>query len=468
MEINKLKAALYVRVSTTEQANEGYSISAQTEKLTNYAKAKDYQIVKTYTDPGISGAKLDRPALQNMITDIEKGMIDIVLVYKLDRLSRSQKNTLYLIEDVFLKNKVDFISMNESFDTSTSFGRAMIGILSVFAQLERDAITERTRMGKIERAKEGKWQGGGNFAPFGYRYENDILKVNEFEKIIVQEMFDLYLEGYGTNKIAEILGTKYPGKVKSPNLVKGVLRNKIYIGKINFAGEIYDGLHETFIDKKIFQNVQEIYGKRANKTYKGDYNQKGLLLGKIYCAKCGAKYYRQVTGSVKYRYVKYACYSQNRSLSSKTMVKDRNCVNKRYNAEELEQSTIDKINKLTVAELTSTTNLKLLDNRKTIEKEIKNLESQINKLIDLFQLGNISTELLSSRIDNLNIQKNNLEIELSKLKKVKTKKEIESKLQTLKDFDWDTETTINKIKMIDEFIDKITINDDEVLIHWRL
>ncbi|MGO2290296.1 MAG: recombinase family protein, partial [Lactococcus cremoris] len=94
MEINKLKAALYVRVSTTEQANEGYSISAQTEKLTNYAKAKDYQIVKTYTDPGISGAKLDRPALQNMITDIEKGMIDIVLVYKLDRLSRSQKNTL--------------------------------------------------------------------------------------------------------------------------------------------------------------------------------------------------------------------------------------------------------------------------------------------------------------------------------------------------------------------------------------
>lgn len=150
------------------------------------------------------------------------------------------------------------------------------------------------------------------------------------------------------------------------------------------------------------------------------------------------------------------------------MIKDRNCVNKRYNAEELEQSTIDKINKLTVAELTSTTNLKLLDNRTTIEKEIKNLESQINKLIDLFQLGNISTELLSSRIDNLNIQKNNLEMELSKLKKVKTKKEIESKLQTLKDFDWDTETTINKIKMIDEFIDKITINDDEVLIHWRL
>lgn len=449
------RVALYVRVSTKEQANEGYSISVQTEKLTNYAKAKGYEIVGTYTDPGISGAKLNRPALQSMINDIEKGLIDIVLVYKLDRLSRSQKNTLYLIEDVFLKNKVDFISMNESFDTSTSFGRAMIGILSVFAQLERDAITERTRMGKIERAKEGKWQGGGNFAPFGYRYENDILKVNEFEKIIVQKMFDLYLEGYGTNKIAEILGTKYPGKVKSPNLVKGILRNKIYIGKINFAGEIYDGLHETFIDKKIFQNVQEIYGKRSNKAYKGDYNQKGLLLGKIYCAKCGAKYYRQVTGSVKYRYVKYACYSQNRSLSSKTMVKDRNCDNKRYNAAELEQSIIDKINRLTVAGVTSKTDLNFLDNSHTNEKEMKNLETQTNKLIDIFQFRNVSTDSFTSCTDNLNVKKNNLKITLSKL-------------QTVKNFDWDIETTINKIKMIDEFIDKIIINDDKVLIHWCL
>ena len=138
MEINKLKAALYVRVSTTEQANEGYSIQAQTERLKNYAKAKDYFIIKTYTDPGFSGAKLDRPALQEMIKDIENNQIDIVLVYKLDRLSRSQKNTLFLIEDVFLKNNVDFVSMQESFDTTSAFGRAMIGILSVFAQLERD------------------------------------------------------------------------------------------------------------------------------------------------------------------------------------------------------------------------------------------------------------------------------------------------------------------------------------------
>lgn len=124
----KLRAAIYVRVSTMEQAEEGYSISAQTDKLKSYANAKDYQVMNVFTDPGYSGAKLERPGLKAMIKSIENKEIDVVLVYKLDRLSRSQKNTLYLIEDVFLKNNVQFTSMQESFDTSTSFGRAMVGI----------------------------------------------------------------------------------------------------------------------------------------------------------------------------------------------------------------------------------------------------------------------------------------------------------------------------------------------------
>lgn len=130
------KVGIYIRVSTQEQANEGYSIQAQKERLISYCKAKDWHIVDIYTDGGYSGSNLDRPGIQKLIADIEK--IDMVLVYKLDRLSRSQKDTLYLIEDIFLKNNVDFVSMNESFDTSTPFGRAMIGILSVFAQLERE------------------------------------------------------------------------------------------------------------------------------------------------------------------------------------------------------------------------------------------------------------------------------------------------------------------------------------------
>ena len=152
------RAALYIRVSTLEQAQEGYSIGAQKERLLAFCKAHDWLVADFYIDGGYSGSNLDRPGIQKLIA--ETGSFDLVLVMKLDRLSRSQRDTLYLIEDVFLPAGVDFISMAESFDTSTPFGRAMIGILSVFAQLEREQIKERTFMGRVERAKEGLFHGG--------------------------------------------------------------------------------------------------------------------------------------------------------------------------------------------------------------------------------------------------------------------------------------------------------------------
>ena len=120
---------MYVRVSSKEQVD-GYSIGEQIERLEKYADAMEWDIVKTFVDPGYSGGNTDRPGLKEMIKEVEKGGIDKVVVYKLDRLSRSQLDTLYLIEKVFLANNTDFESMSEKFDTSTPFGRAMIGILA--------------------------------------------------------------------------------------------------------------------------------------------------------------------------------------------------------------------------------------------------------------------------------------------------------------------------------------------------
>ena len=176
----QIRVALYIRVSTQEQAKEGYSIGEQEDRLRKFADAHDWTIVKIYTDAGHSGANQERPALQDMIMDIKAGLIDKVAVYKLDRLSRSQKDTLELIEDVMLANKCDFESMTEKFDTATSFGRAMVGILAVFAQLEREQIKERMSMGMEARLKTGKWRGG--LVPFGYDYEKalDKLVVNEY------------------------------------------------------------------------------------------------------------------------------------------------------------------------------------------------------------------------------------------------------------------------------------------------
>lgn len=216
----KLRAGIYLRVSTFEQVKEGYSLQAQEERLTNFALAKDYNLVAKYIDPGHSGAKLDRPGLQSMIEDIKNNKLDIILVYKLDRLSRSQKHTLYLIEDVFLKNNVNFVSMSESFDTTSSFGRAMIGILSVFAQLERDTITERLTMGRVERAKTGLYHGGGNFTPLGYDYIDHMLIVNEFEAMVVKEIYSLYLQKKGVRQIVMELHDKYPEQVTTRTKIK--------------------------------------------------------------------------------------------------------------------------------------------------------------------------------------------------------------------------------------------------------
>ena len=155
------KAAIYIRVSTDAQREEGYSIDAQKEALTAYCISKQISNYEYYIDGGFTGSNLNRPEMQRMIEDAESGRLSHVVVYKLDRLSRSQKDTLYLIEDVLNPHQVAFVSLNESMDTGTPMGRLMLGILSAFAQLERENIRERTRMGMRERVRAGYWMGGG-------------------------------------------------------------------------------------------------------------------------------------------------------------------------------------------------------------------------------------------------------------------------------------------------------------------
>ena len=138
-------AAIYIRVSTDAQFEEGYSVEAQKEQLVAYCVSKGIKRYQLYIDGGWSGSNIDRPELQKLINEIKENKISHVIVYKLDRLSRSQKDTLYLIEDVFNPHGVDFVSLNESMDTSTPMGRLMLGILSAFAQLERENIRLRRR-----------------------------------------------------------------------------------------------------------------------------------------------------------------------------------------------------------------------------------------------------------------------------------------------------------------------------------
>lgn len=203
---------LYIRVSTTEQAEERYSVSEQEARLRSYCEAYGYIINAVHVDPGYSGATLDRPGIKEVIKDVRAKRCNKVIVWKLNRLSRSQKDTLILLEDVFLENHCDFVSLMESFDTSTPFGRCVVGILAAFAQMERENIRSRLMMGKQAGLKAGNYY--GPIAPIGYKWEMQpngkrILLVDPFYSQIVQEGYRLYNSGHTLSDSTRIIKNKY-------------------------------------------------------------------------------------------------------------------------------------------------------------------------------------------------------------------------------------------------------------------
>ncbi len=251
--IGSVKAGAYLRVSTQEQAETGFSLDMQQERITAQIKAKGWEVYKVYNDGGQSGGKLDRPALQEMLADIEAGEIQAVVVYKLDRLSRKQRDTMYLIEDIFIKNGITLVSVSESLDTSNYMGIAMIGVLSVFAQMERGAITDRLSTGRKQKAKTTGGYCGGN-APIGFTNERNskALTVNESQVKTVQRTFSLKEKGLTLQAIADTLNaeghTTKQGASFKPTQVKRILdRKSFYSGTYIYSGIEAQGQHQAIL-----------------------------------------------------------------------------------------------------------------------------------------------------------------------------------------------------------------------------
>lgn len=284
-------AACYVRVSTENQ-KENYSIEEQKSRLRAFCEAKDIVIGKMYVDGGYSGGNLRRPALQELLRRLPE--YDLVIVYKLDRLSRSQKDTLMLIEDYFLARKVDFISVCENFDTSTPLGRAMIGMLSVFAQLEKEQITERFTMGRIARAKNGYYHGGPT-APVGYDYVDGQLIVNEKKARQVRELFERFCRGASIHDCWLHMQARYgtSGGWSSETQIRHVLVNEVYLGKVKFQGESYPGLHPPVIPEELFSRAQALLQERKSSFSAGSrpFAPRTLLSGLLICGQCGARFH---------------------------------------------------------------------------------------------------------------------------------------------------------------------------------
>jgi len=465
------RAALYIRVSTQEQAQEGYSVGEQKERLIAYCKAHDWVIADIYVDGGFTGSNINRPGMQKLITETDK--FDVVLVYKLDRLSRSQRDTLYLIEEVFLPNSVDFVSMQESFDTATPFGKAMIGLLAVFAQLEREQIKERTKMGRLARAKAGLYHGGG-YIPIGYDYDSSTgkLVINPYEAEQVQKIFDWYLNGASLNSITERLHKEgYTNRYGSYNSWAGIryiLENETYLGRIHFGDVLVGNAHEPIVTLEQFQAVQAIRAKRREQYGMVSFQSKHLLTGMIFCGHCGGRYYLRNSG--KYRY--YSCYSRTKQIRS--MVKDPECKNRHWKAAELEPIIESKISEVlrspAIVEDIASSRPKpiVIAQNVDIEKRIRNIDKRIAKLMELYQNDDIPPDVLGDSINKLYAEKTALQASMTStdepdLLPLDLARELLSDAAEV----WAFSDEQQKRRIMQGLIKRIVLIDDNVNIEWN-
>lgn len=466
---------IYIRVSTREQAEEGYSIGEQQERLIKYAEAMGWTIVKIYIDPGHSGATLERPGLEEMIDHIQEA--DVVLVDKLDRLSRSLFDTLFLIKKVFTPAGVAFVSKNEAFDTSSSFGMAMVSILAVFAELERERIKERMADGRAGRAKEGKWHGT---VPIGYDYDatTGYLTINEYEAMQLREAAELTIQRVPIRDIIRLFDvkgyrTKY-GPWWAETLGKA-LRRRVYLGEVYYKGEYYESQHPAIFDQETFDAVQAVLQERdrENERFKPGRRYTSPLGGMIWCKQCGAKYHWRRNGARKdgtpIGY--YICYS--RSKSDSKMVKDPNCKNITCRDFRLEEIIYDEIRLLKDDPAYIDKVRNSVDNEDkvaVIAARIKDLSGQISRFMDLYGLGQIPITEISAKVEPLAAEKRALEGELRALQEAVVPVVSEERIHGLV-------ATFNEIVAtgdthaihgaVGELIDYIEIDGENVHIHWN-
>ncbi|EDP61574.1 resolvase [alpha proteobacterium BAL199] len=293
--IQKLRCAVYTRKSTEEGLEmEFNSLDAQREACEAYIASQKsegwVELADRYDDGGFSGGTLERPALKRLLADIEDGRIDVVVVYKIDRLSRSLMDFSKLVE-VFDRNGVTFVSVTQSFNTTTSMGRLTLNILLSFAQFEREVIGERIRDKFAASRKRGMWMGG--FVPLGYEVRDRKLAINNDEAATVRMIFERFVEVGSATALARALVAEdvrtRRGRLVDKGFLYKLLNNRVYIGDAVHKGMAYPGEHEAIITRALWDKVHGILREsprvRAGRTRAATPALlKGLIFGPTGCA----------------------------------------------------------------------------------------------------------------------------------------------------------------------------------------
>lgn len=455
MKVSK-RVAIYCRVSTTEQAEEGYSIDEQNVKITEYCNKEGHEIYNLYEDRGISGKSItNRPGIKQLLNDATKNKFDLVIVWKLNRISRKLLDILNIVE-LLNKHNIAFRSLTESFETETPSGKLQLNIMGAIGEFERETIAENVKMGMIARSKEGQWNGG---VVLGYdsiqlnnegkKRKNTVLKINENEANTVRKIFQLYSEGNGYKAIVNRIN-KEGYKTKRGNqfavsTVKEILRNPIYIGKIRFNVRqdwgkkrrknindnpiLVEGQHEAIIDVETWNKVQVILKERSKKHNKV-YESEQPLTGILRCPVCGAgmtisRSTRKKPDGSKVTLEYYCCGNwKNKGTavcnSNTIRVEKANAyvmdkVSELVNDESILRKVVDNINKNKSTKLKPT-----LNQIEQLNKEIDKLNIKKDKNLELFEDGILAKSELSTRVKAIND-----DIEKLKLREQELKQEVD-------------------------------------------
>ncbi len=386
---------------------------------------------------------------------------------------------MYLIEDVFLKNGVDFVSMTESLDTSTPLGLAMIGILSVFAQLERSNIKSRMMMGRDARVKSGKWHGNANDI-IGYRYNKaeQLVTQEPYEASVIRSIFNMYLDGMTESGIAKKLSEmQFRGHYWTAGKIQRIIHQPLYIGLQRWRGETYrvEGL-EPIISDEVWERTQREASRRSSALQ--DRPERAgihatLLGGILWCGCCGKRCNGIPHNSRGNRYYRYMCYNQY-YRQHKNMKHDE-CSNVSVTAHKLDDAVIEQIKALRFNSDGHTGAFgndgmsEYRQRRDAAEKRLEDIEKQKSRLVDLYALGTVSFADISKRIDSLTAEQENIREQLKELESPSGVISAEEAKTLLNHFCEVVETATfeEKYKLIHQLIQSVSFDHDQVSIRWN-
>jgi site-specific DNA recombinase len=421
-----LRAALYTRVSTDVQVEEGFSLDAQLHRLRAYCESQGWTISDVYTDEGISAKNTERPQLQRMLSDIRDRKIDVVLVYRLDRLTRSVLDLHELLQE-FERYNVGFKSATEVFDTTTAMGRLFITIVAALAQWERENLGERVRFGQAQMVREGRYF--GNTPPYGYDLRDGELFINPIEAHVIRTIFDLYLSGNGMSRIVKHLNDPsnhiphpHGSDHWSMKVINTIVKNPVYCGYVRYGNKtkkrgsnhelvVTKSTHEPIIEEHVFNRAQSLMEQRRTSPPRSGTGVHPLV-GVLRCGLCGGPMIgRTAKAGTSGRIHDYHGYMCN------TRRHKRTCAMKMWKSNIIEQAVIDEVEKIareTIKHAEVSIPVEEIESeQEQIQIELSKLKAQRKKLMQAFRTDIISADDLKESLDDIREDEQKLEERLA-------------------------------------------------------